>query len=113
MHRAETRSLRTICRYGLGVDAAGNVLLPRFRRTTRPISLIFDMPICRTCCRAFADVRHRGFGASHEGRLQRTLGFKSLSTAGSGKFNLGPLCVVARFCGLRVWSLVLQRLSHR
>ena len=77
-----------------------------------PIALIFRMPQLREVLEVLSVAFViGGLGGIHEGRLQRSFGFKSLSIRGLvANLVSGGIALWLAFEGYGVWSLVVQRL---
>jgi O-antigen/teichoic acid export membrane protein len=78
-----------------------------------PIALVFKMPELRAVLQALSFVFVIGaLGAIHEGRLQRSFGFRSLSIRGLiANLVSGGIALWFAFNGYGVWSLIIQRIA--
>lgn len=92
---------------GLGVTCCALLMLGSF-----PIAIIFRMPELQPVLAVLAFTFVIGaLGGIHEGRLQRSFGFKRLAMRTLAANTVAGLgAVVMAFHGFGVWSLVAQRL---
>ena len=92
--------------------ASGIVYCIIFIAFARPIARLFAMPDLQEVLIAISLMFIiGGLGAIHEGRLQRTFGFKTLSIRGMvANLISGVFALWLAYAGYGVWSLVAQRL---